>query len=171
MVEIRLETDADIPLIHSVVLAAFGSPNEAMLVDRLRQAKAAPISLVAEMEGKIVGHALFSPVTTEFNLFDRHFLGLAPLSVHPAYQRQGIGSRLIRRGLELALASGTHAVFVLGSPTYYPRFGFTRVDDWNLICDYDVPPEDFMAVTLRPHGLDGCGGLVSYHPLFKELGL
>lgn len=171
MVEIRLEENVDRPFIHSVVLTAFRNSAEPALVDALRAANAATLSLVAVEEGKIVGHVLFSPVSSEFDLFGKHFLGLAPLAVAPNYQKLGIGSKLVRRGLEMALADGWDAVFVLGSPAYYARFGFTRVDDWNLTCEYPVPPQEFLAVTLKTHGLDGCGGLVSYHPIFKEMGV
>jgi putative acetyltransferase len=171
MIEIRLEEKADSPFIRSVVLTAFRNNGEPDLVEALHAANSVTLSLVAVEEGKVVGHVLFSPVSSEFDLFGKHFLGLAPLAVAPNYQKRGIGSKLVRRGLELALAGGWDAVFVLGSPAYYARFGFARVDDWNLICESPVSTAEFLAVTLKPHGLDGCGGLVSYHPLFKEFGI
>lgn len=169
--EIRPETAADIPAIHSLVLSAFRNTAEPALVEALRKEGAAVLSLVAAEEGKVVGHVLLSPVSSEFDLFGKHFLGLAPLAVHPNYQKRGTGSKLVRRSLELALARGYDAVFVLGDPAFFTRFGFARLDDWSLYCDYDVPPQNFMAVPLKPHGLDGSGGLVSYSPVFKELGL
>lgn len=171
MVLIRPESERDIQSIHSVVLAAFQSPLEPMLVDRLRNENAALLSLVAEADGKVVGHILFSPMTIENNLLNKRFLGLAPLSVKPEYQKQGIGSKLVRKGLEMSLATGWNAVFVLGSPDYYPRFGFTEAQKFNLFTEYDVPSENFMILALRPGGLDGCGGLTSYHKIFKELAI
>lgn len=169
MVTIRTEIDEDIRSIHSVVLAAFQSPLEPMLVDKLRNADAAALSLVAVEDEKIVGHILFSPITVENNLFSKRFLGLAPLAVKPEYQRQGIGSKLVRKGLEMCLSCGWNGVFVLGSPTYYSRFGFEETLKHNLFSEYEVSPEDFMVLALRPGGLDGCAGLVSYNPLFKEI--
>jgi len=171
MVTIRPEEDSDIQAIHSIVLAAFQSPLEPLLVDKLRNADAATLSLVAVEDDKVVGHILFSPISVENNLFEKRFLGLAPLAVKPEYQKQGIGSKLVRKGLSLCLAKGWHAVFVLGSPEYYPRFGFEETQKYNLFTEYEVPPEDFMVVTLRPGALDGCAGLVSYHPIFKEIEL
>lgn len=171
MLEIRPEAQADIPHIHRLLVSAFRNHAEADLVDGLRAAGAAALSLVAVENEQLVGHVLFSPVSSEFDLFGKQLLGLAPLAVASEKQNQGVGSKLVRSGLELALTSGWDAVFVLGSPAYYARFGFSRVDDWNLTCTYPVQPQEFMAVTLKPHGLDGCGGLVSYHPLFSKFGV
>lgn len=171
MLQIRPEEQADSPLIHRLVVSAFGNDAEADLVDALRAAGAATLSLVAVQDGQLVGHVLFSPVSSEFDLFGKHLLGLAPLAVSPERQKQGIGGQLIRRGLEIALVSGWDAIFVLGSPAYYARFGFSGVTEWNLTCSYSAQAQEFMAVTLKPHGLDGCGGVVSYHPLFQQFGV
>lgn len=168
MLQIRPEEQADIPLIHSLLVSAFGNRTKADLVDALRTAGAATLSLVAVEGEQLVGHILFSPVSSEFDLFGKYFLGLVPITVAPERQKQGVGSKLVRRGLEIALANGWDAVFVLGSPTYYARFGFTPVNDWNLTCKYPIETQELLAVTLKPHGLDGCGGVVSFHPLLKE---
>jgi putative acetyltransferase len=116
---IRPEASSDISAIHALVAAAFGRPDEADLVDRLRADGDSVISLVAAEGNDLLGHVLFSRMTAPFKA-----LSLAPVSVAPARQRQGIGSRLIWAGLDAARTSGWNAVFVLGEPDYYRRFGF-----------------------------------------------
>ncbi len=121
MTLIRSEEAADIGLIHDLVMACFGRPGEADLVDRVRADGDSVISLVAVSGSELLGHVLFSRMTAPFTA-----LGLAPVAVTPAWQRQGIGGRLIRAGLECARIGGWQAVFVLGDPAYYRRFGSTR---------------------------------------------
>ena len=118
-VTIRAEDPADIPAIRDVVVAAFGRDMEAELVDRLRGDGDGVISLVAVEGGRIVGHVLFSRMSAPFRA-----LGLAPVSVAPDRQRSGIGSGLIRAGLARSARDGWQAVFVLGEPAFYRRFGF-----------------------------------------------
>jgi putative acetyltransferase len=122
-VQIRAETDADHAAIHAVNAAAFPTAAEADLVDALRQQARPLISLVAEQDGVIVGHILFSPVTLDSQP-DLRIMGLAPMAVAPEHQRSGIGSALVRAGLEQCRQLGYQAVVVLGHPEYYPRFGF-----------------------------------------------
>jgi putative acetyltransferase len=159
-IQIRPEEPADFPAIHTLVTRAFQSQTEPALVDRLREEDAAALSLV-----------FFSPMTIENNLFGKHLFGLAPLAVKPELQKQGIGSKLVRKGLETGISWRWDAVFVLGSPTYYQRFGFKEAALSALFTEYDVPSPDFMVMPLYPHGLDGCSGLAAYHPLFAEIGV
>jgi len=169
--KIRPEEPRDVDFIRSVVLRAFRSQNEPLLVDRLREAGAAALSLVAEADGKVVGHVLFSPMRLDPAAEGLSLYGLAPLAVAPEYQKQGIGSRLVRRALDLGLGQRWAAAFVLGSPGYYSRFGFENAGAHALFCEYDVPEEDFMVLPLWRHTLDYLHGVACYHPIFKEVGV
>jgi putative acetyltransferase len=117
---IRAETSRDAPAIRWVHQLAFGDDSAGRLVDELRKEDLSVISLVAEQSGQIVGHALFSRIQGPMRT-----LQLAPVGVHPTVQRCGIGSELIRTGLEQATQRRWQAVFVLGDPVYYKRFGFS----------------------------------------------
>jgi putative acetyltransferase len=121
MIEIRDEIERDFEAVYQVVSAAFGQTAEANLVAALRAAGDSVVSLVAEEESQIVGHVMLSRMKAPFPA-----LALAPVSVTPARQRRGIGSALIRKALTRAREEGCAAVFVLGDPVYYQRFGFDR---------------------------------------------
>lgn len=165
---VRAEGARDHAAVRALHLTAFPSPAEADLVDALR-ARARPIvSLVAEAEGSIAGHILFSPVSLAGH-GALAIMGLAPMAVAPALQRTGIGSALVRAGLAACRAIGTRAVVVLGHPAYYPRFGFARADRFGLACEYDAPPEAFMAIELTPGYLRGAAGTIRYHDAFQGL--
>jgi putative acetyltransferase len=96
-------------------------------------------------------------------------MGLAPMAVLPAYQRQGIGSVLVRSGLAVCQALGYGAVVVLGHPSYYPRFGFVPTDRTGLRCLDNVPVEAFMMLELQPGYLQDVQGIVTYHPAFDDV--
>jgi putative acetyltransferase len=168
LIHIRGERKEDFEGVRRVNEAAFGQPAEADLVDALRSGGAATVSLVAEVKGQIVGHILFSPVTVE-GADDLKAVGLGPMAVLPEHQRRGIGSLLIRKGLEYCRKAGIQAVVVLGHPDYYPRFGFRRVSSWGLRCEFDAPDEAFMAIELTPNALSSRAGLVKYHPAFSSV--
>ena len=106
------------------------------------------MSLVAEDAGTVIGHTMFSPVS--LGGFAGLMMGLAPMAVTPARQRRGIGSALVRAGLECCREMGAAAVVVLGHPDFYPRFGFMPAARLGLSCEYDVPAEAFMAMELEP---------------------
>jgi putative acetyltransferase len=164
---IRAEQAGDAIAIRAVNVAAFGRPVEANLVDALRAQASPLVSLVAASDGAIVGHILFSPATLAAR-GDLAVMGLAPMAVLPARQRAGIGSALVRAGLDRCTALACRAVVVLGHPAFYPRFGFVPASRFGMRCDYDVPDEAFMAVELAAGALTGPGGLVRYHPAFSN---
>jgi putative acetyltransferase len=145
-----------------VTKAAFGRSAEAELVERLRADDDVETALVAEEEGRIVGHILFARMAAPFRA-----LGLAPVSVMPDRQGCGIGSALIRAGLARAREERWQAVFVLGDPAYYGRFGFTAAAAAPFRCAYSGP--HFMALTLG-EPLSSGEGEVSYAPAFASLG-
>ncbi|HMC54572.1 MAG: GNAT family N-acetyltransferase [Acidobacteria bacterium] len=159
---IRPEREADTPAIRRVNLAAFETSKEAELVDALREQAAPLVSLVAEDAGAIVGHILFSPVTL-IGHPEITMMGLAPMAVMPARQRQGIGSALVRDGLDACKRLGASAVVVVGHAAYYPRFGFTPASRFGIRCEYDVPDDVFMMLEISAGGLQGKSGIVRYH--------
>jgi putative acetyltransferase len=165
---IRPERPADLASIRAVNVAAFDTTTEADLVDALRGQASPIVSLVAECADTIVGHIMFSPVV----LMDHQELtiaGLAPMAVSPSLQRQGIGSALVRAGLEACEASGFVAVVVLGHAEYYPRFGFVPASHFGIRCEYDVPDDVFMAMELVSGRLVGKSGTVRYHAAFASV--
>ncbi len=163
-VVIREERSEDAPGIRRVNELAFARPAEADLVDALRDAGAVTLSLLAEREGRIVGHILFSPVTIESPEEAFPAVGLAPMAVEPGLQRGGIGSALVRAGLSALRAAEHEVVVVLGHPEYYPRFGFVRASGHGIRWEKDVPDEAFMLLELRPGALGRRGGVVRYRP-------
>jgi putative acetyltransferase len=169
MMQIQAEQPQDIAAIRQVHLAAFGQSGEADLVDRLRS-QASTFSFVAIESGQIIGHIFFSPVTIDGACSaDLFMLGLGPVAVLPAYQRQGVGSLLIQRSLADCARCGCQAVAVLGWPAYYPRFGFTSAKSFGLGCEYGVSDEAFMVLELVKGALAGCRGTVKYRPEFNDL--
>lgn len=122
--EIRPEQPDDVAAVRRVNEAAFGRPDEANLVDRLRERATTYLALVAVDGGDVIGHIAFSRITMRPPQPALSTLGLAPMAVLPARQRSGVGSALVRAGLAACRQAGADAVFVLGHPTYYPRFGF-----------------------------------------------
>jgi putative acetyltransferase len=166
---IRLEKPEDVPGIRIVNERAFGSSSEADIVDALRRNGKATISLVAEDEGRVVGHILFSPVTVETGERELAGLGLAPVAVLPEFQNRGVGSSLVEQGIERCREVGHSFVVVLGHPHYYPRFGFTPASRFGIKCEYDVADENFMAMELREGALQNQAGMARYQPEFNEV--
>lgn len=149
-------------------VSAFDTSAEADLVDALRESAQPLVSLVAERDGQIVGHIMFSPVTLAGHA-DAKLMGLAPMAVAPPHQRQGIGSLLVDAGLAQCGQLGFGAVVVLGHAAYYPRFGFVPASRFGLTCAYDVPDDVFMAVELQPDVLRDKTGTIRYHAAFDQL--
>lgn len=166
---VRAETPGDRQAVREVNDIAFGRVGEANVVDALRGAAEPLISLVADEDGSVVGHVLFSPVLLEPKPFGSLALGLAPLAVHPSRQRRGIGSLLITEGLKECRRLGCGAVFILGDPAYYRRFGFAPAVRGGFRSEYEVPEEAFMVAELEPGALEGRHGRVRYRPEFSAL--
>lgn len=147
---IRHARAADHAAIAEVVEAAFGQPDEARLVARLRADGDVLFELVALDEGRVTGHILFSRLWAD----SQHlYAALAPLAVRPGLQRTGVGSALARASLEQAREFGAHGVIVLGHPAYYPRFGFSAAAAANVRSIYAGGP-GFMALALEPGAFD-----------------
>lgn len=161
---VRPELPEDIAAIEQVTIAAFtGKPyadgTEHLIINRLREAHALALSLVAEIEGKVVGHVAFSIVTV--NGADRGWYGLGPISIHPDFQRQGIGSTLIYKGLSQIRGLGANGCVLEGDPNYYKRFGFKSHP--HLVYEKAPAPQYFMAL---PFHDDIPTGSVEFHPAF-----
>ncbi|HEY1172046.1 MAG TPA: N-acetyltransferase [Verrucomicrobiae bacterium] len=166
---IRPEKPQDIPEIHRLHVAAFGGPGEARLVDALRAADALTVSLVAEEGGAVIGHIAFSPLEIIVEDGTTRGLALAPVGILPAHQRRGIGSRLIKAGLDEARRLGWEIVIVLGHHDYYPRFGFVTAKPHGILCPFEVPDEAFMVLELQSGSMARHHGMVKYHAAFSAL--
>lgn len=160
---IRAETPIDFAAVRAVVGAAFPTPAEADLVDRLRRDGDAVFSLVAVKGNALVGHMALSKVAAPFLA-----LGLGPVAVLPERQRTGIGTRMIKEGLLRAKRAGWEGVFVLGEPAYYRRFGFDAGKAAGFASLYAGP--HFMALALGADGLPAYTGAIVYPPAFAVLG-
>jgi len=144
---VRPERTSDRDAIFGVHSAAFPTPAEANLVNVLREAVEPIVSLVADAEGDLVGHILFTPVKLSGQ--DRlRLMGLAPMAVTPTRQGCGTGSALVTAGIAACRESGVNGLVVLGHPGYYPRFGFTAASRFGIDSEYDVPDDVFMAMEL-----------------------
>ena len=166
-VVIRSETDADVSAITEVTVAAFktleiSNHTEQFIIEALRAVKALTVSLVAQVDGRVVGHIAFSPVTISDGT--RNWYGLGPVSVLPEYQRQGIGKALIEEGLSRLKGLNAQGVCLVGHPDYYRKFGFKNVPG---LVHEGVPQEVFFALSF-----DGNipQGTVTFHEAFKAVG-
>ena len=162
---VRQETPDDFEAVFRVHREAFGRPDEARLVERLRAAEEfiPALSIVAEEDGQLIGHVIL----TRARLEDREVLTLGPLGVLPAWQNVGIGSALVRDALARTRALGAELIAVLGHPTYYPRFGFVPARSLGITSDYSE--DAFMALELVPGSARG-GGHIRYAAPFAESG-
>ena len=161
---IRSETYADANAITKVTVAAFktleiSNHTEQFIIAALRAAKALTLSLIAEVDGRVIGHIAFSPVTISDGT--RDWYGLGPVSVLPAYQRQGIGKALIREGLSRLKEMNAQGCCLVGHPDYYRKFGFMNPS--RLMVE-GVPPEVFFALPFDGYTPQGT---VAFHEGFK----
>jgi putative acetyltransferase len=162
---VRAETPADYDAVARLTQNAFNGKAEVRLINALRQQCTGCISLIAEQHGKIVGHILFSPATLDKHP-DMKLMALAPMAVSNVLQHQGIGSALVRAGLELCWQRGIAAAVVLGHPDYYPRFGFLPASSFNIRCPWQVPNDTFMLLPLNTTTLPADKSQVQYHSAF-----
>ena len=164
---IRNETDADVNAITEVTAAAFKTleishHTEQFIIAALRAAKALTISLVAEMDGRVIGHIAFSPLTISDGT--KNWYGLGPVSVLPEFQRQGIGKALIQEGLSRLKDLHAQGCCLVGHPDYYRKFGFKNMPE--LVLE-GVPTEFFFALSFDGHTPHGT---VTFHDGFKAAG-
>jgi len=167
MIQIIPEKPEDVQLIHGINSKAFETDAEARLVDKLRGVVKPFISLVAKEDGVVLGHILFTPVTVGDTKFQA--MGLGPMAVIPGRQGQGIGSTLIIEGLITCRSMGAQAVFVLGEPEYYTKFGFEPASKKQIFYKSDQFAPYFFMIELIPSALNGISGEVLYHSLFDEV--
>jgi putative acetyltransferase len=164
---LRLERPGDAGAIRAVQIAAFGHPDEADLVDALRESGDSVISVVAEKDGRLVGHVLFSRLTIHADGGEIvAALALAPMAVVPERQRQGVGTALLTEGLRECRVRGERIVIVLGHLDFYPRFGFSHERASRL--DSEFQCDAFMALELEADALQGLAGRVEYAPAFRR---
>ena len=162
---IRPEVSDDVELIDKIVAAAFGSNDEAKLVRLIRERDESIMSLVAESGDEVVGHVMASPIVIDPPC-EGVFAGVAPLAVSPECQAKGTGSELMKAVEEVAREKGIDALFLLGSPAYYPRFGYVASHIGN---EYGAT-DAFMHLELTPGILDGVEGTAKYVTAFQETG-
>lgn len=175
MINIRVEQELDYKIVEDVIENAFLNAEltdnqEHNLVNRLRKSSEfiPELSLVAEIDNKIVGHILFTKINIESNKESFESLALAPLSVLLDYQNKGIGKALMNYGLEVAKNLGYESVVVLGHENYYPKFGFKKASEFDIKPPFEVPDEAFMALELNENGLKNVSGVVKYSNAFFE---
>lgn len=171
-IDIRRERPDDIQAIFDLEAAAFDTDAEARLVDLLRADDALLLSQVAGFHGEIVAHGAYSLVTITDGGCVRRFPALGPIAVSPPAQRQGIGSALIRAGMRALRDMGYELLFLVGSPRYYPRFGFQPAQPLGFTSDYVEPGgahEHFMLAQLQESMPEGVRGHVRFHPAFDEV--
>ncbi|MBI5282903.1 MAG: N-acetyltransferase [Candidatus Solibacter usitatus] len=165
MISLRPAVQADSAAIHDVLIQAFNGPDEAALVDALRAAGDVLLELAAESGDRVIGHILYSPLPLVSPSRTVRAAALAPLAVHPNFQRRGAGGALIHMSLPMLAHSGVEAVVVLGEPAYYSRFGFSPEAAAHLRHPFPPGPH-FMALELSPGCLDEFHGEVRYAAAF-----
>ena len=174
-INIREENQTDHDAVFELVERAFekitfSDHREQFLVQRLRNSSAfvPELSIVAEIENKMVGHILVTKVKIKNEQDEFGSLALAPVSVLPEYQGKGIGGMLIQEAHKKARALGHKSIVLLGHENYYPKFGYKQAADFGIKLPFDVPKENCMAIELTEGGLNGVSGTVEYPKEFNE---
>ncbi|HUM46465.1 MAG TPA: N-acetyltransferase [Chitinophagales bacterium] len=172
LIEIRAETPIDFSQVYELNRLAFGQDHEAKLVDHLRAGNSfiPQLSLVAMSDNTVVGHILFTKIKI-IGVSGNEFtsLALAPMSVKPHLQKQGIGGQMVRYGLDKSAALGFQSVIVLGHEHYYPRFGFEPAIKWKISAPFEVPANAFMGIELVKGALDTGRATVQYPKEFESV--
>jgi putative acetyltransferase len=164
-IEIFEERADDIASVREVNRRAFGQELEANIVDALRSNGAALLSLVAKVNGQVVGHIMYSPLLVN----DVEGAGLGPMAVLPEHQRQGIGSKLIEAGTRTLKEAGCPFIVVLGHADYYPRFGFVPASTRGITCEWNVPDNAFLVLPLDQAKMERVSGLARYRHEFSTV--
>ena len=167
LIDVRVERHGDLAAIREINTRAFGQDQEANIVDALRSNGAVRLSLVATVNGRPVGHIMYSPLSVGGEITGA---ALGPMAVLPEYQRQGIGSELVRHGNRQLKNDGCPFVIVLGHPEYYPRFGFKPASAHGITCEWEVPDNAFMVLVLDEVRMHGVSGLARYRDEFSSVG-
>jgi putative acetyltransferase len=169
---IRKERESDEQQIWALNSKSYETNTEANLVNGLRNCGCEFLSLVAEVDQRIVGHILFTPIELldeMYQINDARIMGLVPITVAFEYRLKGIGSELLRVGLEHCRELDYDAVAVLGYASYFPKFGFVPSATYNIKSEYDVPEEVFMIHELIKGSLKGLRGTVHFHDTFNKV--
>jgi putative acetyltransferase len=165
-IEIREECHDDIAAVRALNRQAFGQDQESNIVDVLRANEAALLSLVATVDDRVVGHIMYSPAVVGDNTTGA---ALGPMAVLPAYQRQRIGSKLIKAGNRKLKDAGCPFIVVVGHADYYPRFGFRPASKHRIKCEWDVPDNAFMLLVLDQAKMESVSGLAKYRHEFSSI--
>lgn len=166
LIEIREERPGDVAAICDVNKRAFGQDQEGNIVDALRSSGAVLLSLVATLNGQVVGHIMYSPLSVGGEVTGA---ALGPMAVLPEHQRQGIGSRLVEAGNRKLKDAGCPFIIVLGHASYYPRFGFRTASTHGIKCEWEVPDDVFMLLVLDQAKMQGVSGLAKYRYEFSSV--
>jgi len=165
-IEIREECHDDIAAVRDLNRQAFGQDQESNIVDVLRANEAALLSLVATVDDRVVGHIMYSPAVVGDNITGA---ALGPMAVLPEYQRQRIGSKLIKAGNRKLKDAGCPFIVVVGHADYYPRFGFRPASKYRIKCEWDVPDNAFMLLVLDQAKMESVSGLAKYRHEFSSI--
>jgi len=169
-ITVRPESTDDARAIDVVHISAFGGEAEAHLISALRESATynRELSLVAELNGRIVGHVLLTRMPLRRNGEEKNVLALGPMSVVPSQSHRGIGSRLIQACVDLAKEKGYGAIVVVGYPEYYKRFGFVPAREIQVTCNLPAPDDAMTVMEIVAGNLQG-GGHVEYPEPFMSL--
>jgi putative acetyltransferase len=166
VIEVRLEHPGDIATIRDLNKRVFGQDQEGNVVDALRSNGAAFLSLVATLNGEVVGHIMYSPVSVGGEVTGAE---LGPMAVLPEQQRRGIGSELVKAGNRKLKDSGCPFIVVVGHPQFYPRFGFRPASTQGIRCEWEMPDHVFMLLVLDQAKMQGVSGLARYRHEFSSV--
>jgi len=169
MVQIRGEKRSDYDAIKFINDEAFNQPQEGNIIEKLRNSDSKTLSLIAEMNNKIIGHIFFSSVKIEGHAEIIDGMGLAPMAVLPEYQKQGIGKMLVNEGISILKSQLIPYIIVLGHEDYYPRFGFEIASKYGLQSQWDeVPDEAFMILVFNHDMMKNVRGIAKYREEWNE---